>query len=237
VDFDSAIPRFESWPLTKPLFRTCQRFRLASGKGSTYLTLWTVQSPEAFETPEYKSDWGFFEWAPYVTDWSRDVFDGRFAPKAAFAVSLKGSLRVVSCDGMSEEAACAARTVIAKSHPELLWLPVIGLDRSCPMIGLQPLSELVSSRKSKQGRARQAHEAIYLPMSDVFAAERSRVGIRPRTGCGQSCPVTACLCAGSFCGPSCLSSSGSLAKSTAICRASSSVMIPVCPAMFGSARP
>ena len=164
--------------LAKPLFRTCQRFRLASGEGRAYLTLWTIQSPEAFETPEYRSDWGFSEWAPYVTDWTRDVFDGRFAPEAAFAVSLKGSLRVVSCDGMSADAASAAQAVIAKSHPKMLWLPVIGLDRSCPMIGLQPLSELASPRESEHGWERRAQAGIYLPMSDVFAAEGSKGGKR-----------------------------------------------------------
>jgi len=147
---------------------------LASGEGRTYLTLWTVQSPEAFETPEYKSDWGFFAWAPYVTAWSRDVFDSRFAPEAAFAVSLTGSLHVVSCDGMSEDAACAARAVIARSYPQMLWLPVVGLDRSCPVIGLQPLPELASLRESNHGRAKQVQEAIYLPISDIFPAERRR---------------------------------------------------------------
>jgi hypothetical protein len=39
--------------LAKPLFLTCQRFRLASGTGRKYLTLWTLQSPQAFETPDY----------------------------------------------------------------------------------------------------------------------------------------------------------------------------------------
>jgi hypothetical protein len=160
--------------LAKPLFRACQRFRLASGEGRTYFTLWTIQSPDAFETPEYKSDWGFFEWEPYVTHWSRDVFDGRFALEAAFAVSLKGALHVVSCDGMSGD---AARAVIAKSHPEMLWLPVIGLDRFGPVIGLQPLSELAFPQ-SKYGWDKQAQEAIYLPMSDVISAEGSKDGNR-----------------------------------------------------------
>ena len=164
--------------LAKPLFRTCQRFRLASGSGRTYLTLWTVQSPEAFETPEYKADWGFLEWAQYVTAWSRDLFDGRFAPEAAFAVSLKGSLRVVSCDGMSADDARAAGAVIAKSNPEMLWLPTIGLDRSCPAIGLQRLCELPSPRESKHRWDEQAQEAVYLPMSDVISAEGAPGGNR-----------------------------------------------------------
>jgi hypothetical protein len=87
--------------LAKPHFRTCQRFRLQAGSGGNYLALWTVQSPEAFRTAEYTSDWGFFEWAPYVTDWSRDLFDGGTASEQAFAVTPAGALRTVTFDGMS----------------------------------------------------------------------------------------------------------------------------------------
>src|SRR5215831_13289692 len=101
-------PKIEQM-LAKPYFRTCQRFRIASGGGRKYLTLWTVQSAEAFKTAEYTSDWGFFEWAPYIVDWSRDLFDGGSAPEASFAVPLEGSLRTVTFDGMSADEADAAR--------------------------------------------------------------------------------------------------------------------------------
>jgi hypothetical protein len=156
--------------LAKPYFRTCQRFRLASGTGRNYLALWTLQSPEAFTTAEYKSDWGFFEWAPYVTDWSRDLFDGRSAPEEAFAVAPGGSLRTVSFDGMSQHEASDARAVIASSQPELIWLPIAGLDRHTPMIGLQPLSGVESSRSSDHGRKERIQEAIYRPISELYTA-------------------------------------------------------------------
>ena len=152
--------------LAKPYFRTGQRFRLAAGTGRAYLALWTLQSPDAFKTPQYLAEWGFFEWAPYITDWSRDLFDAGLAAQAAFAVPPQGSLRVVSFDGNSEDEANAARAVIAKSEPELMWLPIAGLDRHTPMIGLQPLSDLALSRLSNIGRGSRIQEAIYRPISD-----------------------------------------------------------------------
>ena len=48
--------------LRKPHFRSCQRFRRTGGSGRNYLALWTLDSPDAFKTQEYTSDWGFFEW-------------------------------------------------------------------------------------------------------------------------------------------------------------------------------
>src|SRR5262249_14569890 len=145
-------------------------------------TLWTVQSPEAFETPEYKADWGFLEWAQYVTAWSRDLFDGRFAPDAALAVSLKGSLRVVSCDGMSADDARAAAAVLANSSPERLWLPATALDGPCRATGSQRPCALPSPRESKHRWYEQSQESVYLPMSDVISAEGSppRQTVRPR---------------------------------------------------------
>jgi hypothetical protein len=152
--------------LAKPYFRTCQRFRLVAGTGRNYLALWTLTSPEAFRTAEYTSDWGFFEWAPYITDWSRDLFDGGPASEAAFAVAPQGSLRAVSFDGMSKDDAQAARAAIATSEPGMMWLPVAGLDRHTPLIGLQPLPNLASSRSSHHGRAAPIQDASYRPISD-----------------------------------------------------------------------
>jgi hypothetical protein len=157
--------------LAKPYFRTCQRFRLASGSGRNYLALWTLQSPQAFKTAEYMSDWGFFEWAQHVTDWSRDLFDGCGAPERAFAVAAQGALRAVAFDGMNEEEAEAARAVIMKSEPEMMWLPVSGLDRHTPMIGLQPLRDLAGSCTSNHHRGQRMQEAIYRPISVQCTAQ------------------------------------------------------------------
>jgi hypothetical protein len=153
--------------LAKPYFRSCQRFCRTAGVGRSYLTLWTVQSPEAFRTKEYTSDWGFSEWTPYVTDWSRDLFDGGPASEEAFAVAPAGSLRAAAFDGMIAEHAEAARADIARSEPDMMWLPVVGLDRHTPLIGLQPLPGLAPARSSNDGRATRIHETIYRPISDL----------------------------------------------------------------------
>src|SRR5262245_35648650 len=156
-------PKIEQM-LAKPHFRTCQRFRLASGTGRNYLALWTVQSPAAFETVEYTSDWGFSEWAPYITNWSRDLFNGGAAPERAFAVMPAGSLRVVSFDGMDEVEAQAPSAAIASSAPNMMWLPVVGLDRHTPLIGLQPLSDPASLLASTRGLTTRMQHALYRPL-------------------------------------------------------------------------
>ena len=161
-------PKIEQM-LTKPNFSACQRFRLASGTGRNYLTLWTVQSPEAFRTAEYVADWGFSEWAPHVTDWSRDLFDGGPASERIVAVPREGSLRTVSFDGMSERDAQAVRTVIERSAPDMMWLRIAGLDRHTPLIGLQTLSGPASSHSPNHDAAPSIQDAIYRPLFDLRA--------------------------------------------------------------------
>jgi hypothetical protein len=156
-------PKIEQM-LAKPYFRSCQRFRLVSGTGRSYLALWTVQSPAAFETAEYTSDWGFSEWAPHIAHWSRDLFDGGAASERAFAVAPAGSLRVVSFDGMGEADAQAACALITSSEPDMMWLPVVGLDHHTPLIGLQPLADPATFRASNQSRTAGMQEALYRPL-------------------------------------------------------------------------
>lgn len=124
--------------LAKPHFLSCQRFRLALGSGRKYLALWTLRSPQAFETPEYKSDWGFFEWQGHVIDWSRDLFDGGARVSLNFFVAPNGALEVIAFDGMSADDAGAERTRIGARN--VMWLPAIGLDRHTPLIGVRPLA-------------------------------------------------------------------------------------------------
>jgi hypothetical protein len=154
--------------LAQPHFRTCQRFHRASGVGRNYLALWTVDSPQALTTPQYTSQWGFAEWAPYITDWSRDLFDGSAEPDGAFAVALHGALDVVAFDGMSAEDASVARATFARAEPAMMWLPVIGLDRHTPVIGVRALPDLASS--SVAGADPGAQCAIYRPISEFHRA-------------------------------------------------------------------
>jgi hypothetical protein len=154
--------------LAQPHFRTCQRFRRVSGVGRQYLALWTIDSPQALATPQYVSQWGFAEWAPFVTDWSRDLFDGSAAPDHAFAVAPQGALEVVSFDGMNAGDASTARIALARGDPAVMCLPVIGLDRHTPEIGLRPIPDL--SHSPDDAGDRRAQCAIYQPFSEYHRA-------------------------------------------------------------------
>lgn len=156
--------------LKKPHFRSCQRFRRTGGSGRNYLALWTLSSPDAFKTQEYTSDWGFFDWSPYVTNWSRDLFDGGAAREEDFAVAPGDTLEVISFDGMSADDADASRVELIRSEHDILWLPVIGLDRHTPLIGLRPQSDPETQDPSGTATVTGAQWTFYRPISTFIAA-------------------------------------------------------------------
>ena len=155
--------------LRKPHFRSCQRFRRTGGSGRNYLALWTLDSPGAFTTQQYTSDWGFFDWSPYVTNWSRDLFDGGVAREDDFAVTPGGALEVVAFDGMSMGDAEASRAEFSRLEHDILWLPVIGLDRHTPLIGLCPQSDPETPERSADPLAH-AQWTFYRPISAFMTA-------------------------------------------------------------------
>ena len=156
--------------LAKPHFRTCQRFARSSGAGRNYLALWTLSSPDAFKSEAYTTDWGFFEWAPNIIDWSRDLFDSGERPEAGFAVPAKGAFHVVSFDGMKPDEADRALHAAAKTHPGMMWLPIAGLDRHTPVIGLR-VSRDANAGGPFPGAPMGVQEAIYRPISEFATAE------------------------------------------------------------------
>jgi hypothetical protein len=158
--------------LAKPYFCSCQRFRRVSGHGRNYLALWTLQSPEAFNTTEYRSDWGFFDWERYIADWSRDLFDGGETPVTAFAVPPSGALHVVSFDGIDIDRAQAARAATANLEPKMMWLPAIGLDRHTPIIGLAPSG--VATPVAAAGDGNEIQRAVYRPISEFHLASQQQ---------------------------------------------------------------
>jgi hypothetical protein len=156
--------------LRKPHFRSCQRFRRTGGSGRNYLALWTLDSPDAFKTPAYTSDWGFFDWEQYVTNWSRDLFDGGAAREEDFAVAPGDTLEVFAFDGMSAadgEAACAR---LAASEPDTKWLPVIGLDRHTPLIGFFPRPDPETLDASAAPPVAGVQRTFYRPISAFMTA-------------------------------------------------------------------
>jgi hypothetical protein len=153
--------------LSKPMFRAAQRLRLAGGDGRNYLALWQVSSPDAFTTPEYKADWGFAEWHPHITGWSRDLFEATGTDESALAVPAGGALGVIAFDGMAAEDAQAARGAI--ENAATIWCPCVGLDRHTPMIGLRRFTDAAEAQAALEPAMPPGAQAgIYRPIS-LFA--------------------------------------------------------------------
>lgn len=165
--------------LAKPMFRAVQRFRLAGGGGRGYLAFWQVDAPGAFDTPEYKADWGFAQWRAHITDWSRDLFDAGAMQDAALAVPSEGALAVYSFDGMAVEAAGAARRALEDEAPaqggQTMWFPCVGLDRHTPLIGLRCFADAAAARSSLPRATPMGVQAgLYRPLN-AFATAAARV--------------------------------------------------------------
>jgi hypothetical protein len=156
--------------LRKPHFRSCQRFRRTGGGGRNYLALWVLDSPDAFKTQEYTSDWGFFDWEKHVTNWSRDLFDGGAACEDDFAVAPGDTLEVFAFDGMSAADGEACRAHLTRSEPDAKWLPVIGLDRHTPLIGLCLRSDPETLDLSDAPAVAGVQRTFYRPISRFLTA-------------------------------------------------------------------
>jgi hypothetical protein len=156
--------------LSKPMFLAGQRFWAAAlDQRRKYLALWYVESPEAFSTPEYKADWGFGEWAPFITDWSRDLYrapDGDVAK--LFAVGVDEALRLISFDGMSEAEAAAEADRIRPLRPGMQWLEAVGLDRHSPLLALGRVSH--GAQPEPLPTASRARETVFKSLLEFARA-------------------------------------------------------------------
>jgi hypothetical protein len=155
--------------LAQPHFLSCQRFRRVAGTGRDYLALWVVQSPEALTTSQYVSQWGFAEWERDVTAWSRDLFDAGARSPRDFAVAPDGALQLTSFDGMDADDMKAANAAIVQSGPDMMWLPVAGLDRHTPLIGLRALPAPPAGAPADGVNHMQ--QAVYRPICDFQRAD------------------------------------------------------------------
>jgi hypothetical protein len=128
--------------VTHPLFLSGQRYR-AVGLDTEirYLALWVVESPAAFETPEYRASWGFAEWRPHIADWSRNLFEGPPEDVSGWLdVPPPGALYLAALDGVPDAEAPTRLAALGSERPDVLWMRVTGLDRSCAAIGLARLA-------------------------------------------------------------------------------------------------
>jgi hypothetical protein len=155
--------------LDKPHFLTGQRFRRAAGAGRDYLAFWTLASADAFTTPEYTNDWGFFEWRPYIIDWSRDLFEADFGRDvAAPRVAAGEYLRLVSFEGAGAEDAERLRQAVDAARPGTSWTRSVGLDRHTPLFGFS-----VESTDRLAPAVEGVVEGLYRPICDLGITERA----------------------------------------------------------------
>jgi hypothetical protein len=161
--------------VTQPLFLSGQRYR-AAGLDQTikYLALWVVESPDAFTTPVYKKNWGFAEWAPHITDWSRNLYRGPVGDVSDLLdVPAGGALYFAAFDGVPAAEAEARRRVLEAKRGDVLWMPVAGLDRSVPAIGFLKLPDAGRSPTTlPRDLTAGIRETVFHPITDRRRAVR-----------------------------------------------------------------
>lgn len=159
--------------LDKPHFVSVQRFLRTAGEGRNYLAFWILDSEQAFETPEYKNDWGFFEWRPHIIDWSRDLFEPLSGDVRSPVVGAGEVLRIVSFEGLDAEAAAAARARVEAKVPGLRWMRSAGLDRHTPLFGYAV--EAADAPPAPLGIPG-AVDGLYRPISELVHADGLKAG-------------------------------------------------------------
>jgi hypothetical protein len=153
--------------LELPLFLAVQRFAAVGlDTRRKYLALWQVASPEAFETPQYRAQWGFAEWTTEIADWSRDLYRGPANIEPVVEIGRDDELHFAAFDGLSEAEAREAQARFADRLTGLTWLEAIGLDRHAPIAGLRRLTG--GSRPSATADASGLAETIFTPITRRF---------------------------------------------------------------------
>ncbi len=171
--------------LTQPFFLSGQRYR-AAGLDQTikYLALWVVESPEAFTTPVYKKNWGFADWVPHITDWSRNLYrapDGDVS--AMLDVPPGGGLYFAAFDGVPAPEAESRRHALEAKRGDVVWMPVMGLDKSCPVVGFQRIADINRPPEPlPREMAAGIRETIYRPITDRRRARPSSFPSPPAGG-------------------------------------------------------
>ena len=162
--------------VTHPHFLSGQRYE-AVGLDQTirYLALWVVESPDAFTSPEYKASWGWAEWKPYISHWSRNLYDaGERDMTALLDVPSGDGLYLAAFEGVAEAEAEKRRAQAQATRPEVIWMPVVGLDRSCPVIGVQKLADPATATPLPASLAAGVRETTFRPLTERRRAKPRR---------------------------------------------------------------
>ena len=153
--------------VTHPHFLSGQRYE-AVGLDQTirYLALWVVESPDAFTSDQYKARWGWAEWQPYISHWSRNLYDaGARDMTRLLDVPSGGGLYLAAFEGVPAADAEKRREEAQAQRPDVLWLPVAGLDRSCPVIGVQALTDPAQASPLPLSLAAGVRETAFWPLT------------------------------------------------------------------------
>jgi len=154
--------------MTHPHFLSGQRYE-AVGLDQTirYLALWVVESPDAFTSRQYKASWGWGAWKPYISHWSRNLYDGGDRDMTALLdVPPEGGLYFAAFEGVAEGEAEGRRQHAQAARPDAIWMPVAGLDRSCPGIGVQKLADPAKATPLPRPLAAGVRETTFRPLTE-----------------------------------------------------------------------
>jgi hypothetical protein len=153
--------------MTHPHFLSGQRYE-AVGLDTTirYLALWVVDSPEAFTTPEYKASWGWADWKPYISHWSRNLYDaGDRDMTALLDVPVGGALYLAAFENATADAE-PWRLMAQDLRGDVIWMRAVGLDRSCPLLGVQRLADPGKVSPLPPALAASVRETTFRPLTE-----------------------------------------------------------------------
>jgi hypothetical protein len=159
--------------VTHPHFLSGQRYE-AVGLDQTvrYLALWVVESPDAFTSAPYKASWGWADWKPYISHWSRNLYDaGSRDMTALLDVPTGGGLYLAAFEDVPEADAQQRRPIAQSARPDVIWMPVVGLDRSCPIIGVRKLADPTQASPLPRSLAAGVRETVFRPLTERRRAQ------------------------------------------------------------------
>jgi hypothetical protein len=148
--------------LSVPGFHSAQRFACLTPWRAPWLAIYTVDSPEVFESAPYRERGGrdsTGEWKPLMCNWDRNVFDGL---ERAPAVAPEQVLLLADADTPS----------VRELGVELRWLDAVGLDRTVVRRGLAVVDAALWHRLAPA--ATQSLRAYRPLMPRLDASTRSR---------------------------------------------------------------
>lgn len=145
--------------LAVPGVRTAQRFKCLTQCPSPYLTIYSVDSAQVFESGGYRTRGGrgsTGKWQPLMTNWHRNLFDG-----VAIAPAVSEEMHLLVTESQPNE--------IAGCGCDFSWLENAGLDRTVPRRGIAVVSAANAGGITEKARGR---VRAYWPLTPQLLASQ-----------------------------------------------------------------